>query len=253
MSQLSKFSTYTKDAAAKARAEEATTGWFKFKPGTNVVRFLPPLVGMDEPWVTVAQHFLKLPGNVSINFNCPRKMANSRCPSCEKADRLKATGNPVDEKVAKDFWPNFRNIAFVLDRDNMKGGIQLCSFGNTIKKRLRHFREKLNKDYTHLETGNDIVIERVGTDVNTEYQTDLGEMCPVTNDMAQLEAWAADLPDLQDFTKVLDYETILQKCSATTVGSAGAGVAVQSRQAKAAIAGSVQDDLHEVDGTGDPY
>jgi len=216
MSQLQKFTSYTKEAAAKARGEESGAGWLKLKPGTNIVRLLPPMVGMPEPWVTIFQHFIKAPGNTQVVFNCPRRMENLRCPACEKADKLKATGNPADEKLSKEFWASQRNIAFAIDRDEMDKGVQMFAFGSTIKTRLRHFREKLGKDYTDFENGYDIVIERIGQGISTEYQTDLGEQGPITHDMKKLEGWVADLPDLKSFAKVLDYDTIVEKFAAVS-------------------------------------
>lgn len=247
MSQLEKFGSYTKEAAAKARQEESSAGWLKMKSGTNVIRILPPMVGMTEPWVTIYQHFIKVPGGGQVVFNCPRRMENKRCPACEKGDRLKATGNPADEKAARDFWASQRNIAFAIDRDDPDAGIQLFPFGATIKTRLRHFREKLGKDYTDFENGFDIVIERMGQGLSTEYQTDLGEQCPIIGDMSKLEAWANDLPDLKSFTKVLDYDTIVEKFA--TAG----GAPPPTQHKSVGPSSSVQDDENEIDDGSDPY
>jgi hypothetical protein len=243
MSQLEQFGSYTKAAAAKARSEEANAAWLKMQPGTNVVRLLPPLVGMDEPWITIYQHFLKI-GGKTVVFNCPRRMENKRCPACEKGDRLKATGNPADEKAAKDYWAGQRNIAFAFNRDDMDSGVQMFPFGKKIKDRLRHFREKLGKDYTDFETGFDIVVERSGTGLNTDYQTDLGEQCSIVADMSQLEKWVKDLPDLKSFAKVLPYDTIVEKFAGSTPPPA--------TTSRPAIAG-VQDGAGEVDDGSDPY
>ena len=247
MSQLQIFGSYSKEDAAKARADESTAGWLKLKQGTNVVRIMPPLVGMLEPWVTIYQHFIKPPGGGNaVVFNCPRRMENQRCPACEKGDRLKATGNPVDEKAAKDFWASQRNIAFAINRDDMESGIQIFGFGATIKNRLRHFREKLGKDFTDLNNGFDIVIERMGEGMKTEYQADLGEQCSAMADMSKLAAMAGELPDLKSFAKVLPFDTIIEKFAAS-------GGQQQHGQARLPPRGSsVQDSINDVD-NGDPY
>lgn len=246
MSQLQKFGTYTADAAAKARKEESSSSWLKLSPGTNIIRLLPPLVGMIEPWVTIYQHFIKLPGEGNrLVFNCPRRMNNERCPSCEKGDRLRATGRPADEKAAREWFPSQRNIAFAIDREDPEKGIQILGFGATIKNRLRHFREKLKKDITSFDKGFDIVIERMGQGLNTEYQVDLGEQCPILDNMTQLEEWAADLPDLQDFAKVLPYETIIEKFAAAN--------GVEPPAGPKQVGGTVQDDDNELDDSETPY
>ena len=244
MSQLEQFGSYTKAAAAKARSEEANAAWLKLEAGTNILRILPPIVGMDEPWIAIYQHFIKVAGK-TIVFNCPRRMENGRCPACEKGDRLKASGNPADEKAARDYWAGQRNIAFALNRDDMDAGIQLFPFGKMIKARLRHFREKLGKDYTDFADGYDIVIERTGAGLKTEYNTDLGEQCAIMADMGVLENLAKDLPDLQSFAKVLPYDTIVEKF-------AGGGAPAPTGSQRA-VSGSVQDNEGAVDEGSDPY
>jgi len=248
MSQLEKFGSYTKEAAAKGRQEESTTGWLKLKPGTNIVRIMPPLVGMSEPWITIFQHFIKVPGGSQVVFNCPRRMSNERCPACEKADRLKATGNPVDEKAARDYYASARNIAFAINRDDPDSGIQLMPFGTTVKKRLRHFREKLGKNYPDLHNGFDIVIERMGEGMNTEYQCDLGEEGPVLADMEKFETWVGELPELNNFSKVLPYDTIVEKFA-----TAGGGGVPTNQALSGGSSSSVQDEASDVDSGSDPY
>lgn len=246
MSQLEKFGSYTKEDAAKGRKEESSSSWYKLKSGTNIVRMLPPMIGMPEPWVSIYQHFIKVPGGKQVVFNCPRRMENKACPACEKADRLKATGNPADDKAASEFFASARNIAFVIDREDPDSGIQLMAFGATIKKRLRHFREKLGKDFTNFDSGFDLVIERMGEGLNTEYQTDLGEQGPVFDDMGKFGEWVEALPDLKNFAKVLPYDTIMEKFQA-------AGGSVPQNRQIASGSSSVQDDQSSVDSGSDPY
>lgn len=243
-SHLNQFTEYTEENAAKGRAEDANAGWMKTQPGTNVVRILPPLKGMTEPWITIYQHFIKVPGGSQVVFNCPRRMANQACPACEKADRLKAAGDAASEKSAQDYWPAQRNIAFAIDRDDPEKGAQLFPFGATIKKRLRHFREKLKNNYTDFKTGSDIVIEKSGQGMKTEYQCDLGGQCAITDSKKQLEEWVSDLPNLNDFAKVMDYDAIMQKFSAT----AGEGAPPQQRQVGGSTkTSSIDDDAGSVD------
>lgn len=217
MTQLSKFGSFTKEAAKAEASAGQSQEWLKLNTGTNVVRILPPLAGKTSPWVTIYQHFIKVPGAKAVVFNCPRRMANMRCPACEKADRLRATGNPADERASKEFNPSMRTISFGLDRENPEKGIQMFAFGAMIKKRLIHFREKLDKDFTHPTEGFDLVIDRTGQGLDTEYQTDLGTQGPITNNEAQLDQWLDGLPDLDSFSTVLSYEQIVAKFSATNV------------------------------------
>lgn len=240
MTQLSKFGSFTKEAARTEAAQGESQAWLKLNPGTSIVRMLPPLAGKSSPWVTIYQHFIKVPGAKSVVFNCPRRMSNGRCPACEKADRLRATGNPTDEKAAREFTPSMRNIGFALDRENPEKGIQMFAFGAMIKKRLIHFREKLDKDFTHPFEGFDLVIDRTGQGLDTEYQVDLGSQGPITNNETQLDAWVSALPDLDTFAKVLSYDDIVAKFSAG--GGAPAPVVEQRPSAQAIDTTAVSDD-----------
>lgn len=242
MSQLEQFGTYTKEAAAKGQQSEATTGWLKMQNGTNIVRLLPPLKGMDEPWITIFQHFIKVPGGSQIVFNCPRRMENLPCPACEKGDRLKQAGDAASEKMAKEFWSSQRNIAFALNRDDPDAGVQMFPFGTTIKKRLRHFVMKLGKNYTDFKDGFDIVIERTGQGLDTEYQSDLGEQCAITDSKKQLEDWVTELPDLNSFAKVLSYDEIMQKFAAVSGQPSPARKAVTSATVDADLGETAADD-----------
>lgn len=249
MSQISKkFTSYTKEAATRGRKDEATTTWLKINPGTNIYRFLPPLVGFDEPWVTFHQHFLKLDGQEKpLVVNCPRRMNNDRCPICEYGDKLKATGRPSDEQKAKQFWASARNAAFVIDRDDPEKGIQILGFGVTIKDRLRYFREKRNKDITHLVDGYDVIVERTGTGFDTKYQVDLGDPGPTIEDLSKLDEMAEGLMDLNDLAVVLPYEVIRERFM-SAMGMGAPAPAARS------IASGVQDGVLEPDvGSDDPY
>ena len=147
----------------------------------------------------------------------------------------------TDERASKEFNPSMRNIGFAIDRENPEKGIQMFAFGAMIKKRLIHFREKLDKDFTHPAEGFDLVIDRTGQGLDTEHQTDLGSQGPITNNDAQLDQWLEGLPDLDTFAKVLTYDEIVAKFSAS-----GAAPQVEQRPQPQAIdttAVSDDDDL----------
>lgn len=209
------FGTFTKDDAVKTR-EGMSSGadWIKYDKNVTVVtRFLPPLQGEALPWELIYQHFIKIPGGKTLTFNCPRKMKNERCPACEKADKLDATGNTNDEVLAKEFRPGFRAIARAFDRDRMDAGVRPVGISSTVMKRLNHFREKLNKDFVNPNTGSDIAIEYLGQ--APWYQVDLLDPSPLASTpqgLADIVQQMRNLP-LKPFAKVLSYEDIVAKFS----------------------------------------
>lgn len=213
MSQI--FTEYTEDAATKGRQSESKTEWLKTEQGENFFRIMPPLQGMSEPWVTVFQHFHKLPNGKIFVFNCPQRMLNKPCPTCMKKSKLEGATDAASIKEMENCKVSSRNIAFAIDRDNPEAGIRAFGFGATIKDRLRYFRDKLKKDFTNLQTGFDVVIDKTGEGLGTKYQVDTGAQGPVveSGSMKAFNRWAEDLPDLRDFQKVLEFDEIVNKAS----------------------------------------
>jgi len=102
---------------AKSQAEGAGD-YLKLPLGTSVLRFLPPASGRSSPFVSVKQHFIEIPGGgqqKGVGFVCPRAHGGERCPACEKADRLKATGNKADYEAAKKLYPKTRHFANAIE------------------------------------------------------------------------------------------------------------------------------------------
>jgi hypothetical protein len=228
MSQLSNFGSYSKEAAAKAKAAESSADWLKLKSGTNIIRLLPPWGDNLEPWVTTYQHFIKDPGGGKPTvFNCPKRAGVGDCPSCAMGERL----NGIDEaskKAAAPYWPSQRNFAFAIDRSNPAAGIQVFGFGATIKKRLRFFAQEKGKDFTNFENGYDIEIIKTGEMLSTEYNVDLGDKCPVIPEMEDLEGMLTGLVDLNGFTKILDFDALVEKFRGAAGASHAAAAAITS-------------------------
>lgn len=241
MSQI--FTDYTADAATKGRQSESKTEWLKPELGENLFRILPPLKGMAEPWVTVHQHFHKTNGKIFV-FNCPTRMANQRCPTCEQKTRLEKAGDTASLKKAEECKVSTRNFAFAIDRENPDAGIRVFGFGATIKERFRNFRDKQKKDFTDLKEGFDVLIDKSGEGLNTKYQVDTASQCPVVEEgsMKAFNKWAGELPSLTDFMKVMEFDDIVNKAALVL----GVTPPQQANQL-AAAAETVEDDIGDVD------
>lgn len=191
--------------AAHSEFEDLNRGggnYMRLEVGRNVVRFLPPPMGRNSPFVTTFQHFISLPGVPEpIIFNCPRLMSRQPCPACAKGDKLKATGNPVDADAARDFWASRRVFANVVDRNDEDAGPKILGFGKMIHEALVTLRrdEDTGGDFTHPVDGFDIIIERSGSGKrDTRYAV---RPARKTTELENYE-WITTQPDLKHLAKV---------------------------------------------------
>lgn len=225
MSAMEMFGTFTTDSADKAHTKLSSGDWFKPQDGSNVIRIVPPFKGQALPWVEVHQHFIKFPGaDRPVVFNCPKLMGGGACPACEKAEALSMSGNPNDQKNAREFEPSYRAFCYVVDRKQPEKGIQPWGFGKSVLKRLIEFRRNPDLgggDFTHPQEGKDIIVTKSGQGMNTRYATDLGAQRPLCETTDQLVEWLEVLPEdgLQGFAKVLPLATILTKLQEATGGA----------------------------------
>jgi hypothetical protein len=216
MSNLTKWGSYDAEAARAEREEVQAEGDFmSLKPGKNVVRFLPPMPGKRSPFKVVHQHFIRIPGNpVPVVFVCPRMMEGSKCPACEMVAKLRATGNKADRDKSFEFAPKRRVFAAVINRAAPDRGPKVLGFGKHIHEELLALRddEDTGGDYTHPTKGFDIIITRAGEGMKTEYRVQMARHpSPISEDAAQMDAWADLMPDLEQFGRVPPLEEILEK------------------------------------------
>ena len=224
MSNLKKFAEFTIEDAEQAEEELAKFGsadFFKPQNGKNVIRFLPALAG--EKWaVQVMQHFVDMPGGgKSVGFVCPRVHAKRHCPACEKADRLRASGNPNDAELAKKLAPKPRIFANIIDRKNPEKGVQVFPFPKQVFDQLLAIRknEEAGGDFTNPgPKGFDIIVQKTGEKLSTEYKVLAArEETPLGND-----EWLDQLNDLKRYA-IPDTEEGLQRRLSGGRGGGGGG------------------------------
>lgn len=208
MSNLQKFGAYTLEAAVEekdALDQEGGGEFMKLGVGKNVVRILPPLRGKSSPFRVTYQHYIDTSDGKWV-FTCPRLEAGKRCPVCDAAARLKASGNPTDRDQAWDMFPRRRVFCSVINRAEPEKGVLVLAFGKTIHEELVKLRqdEDTGGDFTHPTEGIDVVIEREGTGKNdTRYSVNLARRSsPVSKDPTQLAAWADAMPDLDSYARL---------------------------------------------------
>jgi hypothetical protein len=209
---VKQYEEWTEDAA-EAQAAEAQRlsggGTYKLAAGKNVLRFLPPKVGMKSPFVTVTQHYLEA-GQKKVSFVCPR-MAKRQCPACEHADKLSNSGLGQDFEVAKQFNSKLRFFGAVVDRANEELGPQVFPFGKQIHDQLNAIRRDatIGGNFTHPDDGFDIVITRVGTGMQTEYTVAAARnQSPLHQDPAVAGDWLERSPNLARYALVPNPEQL---------------------------------------------
>lgn len=160
------FSSVTPDALKKANKaiSAGRRGYYKWEDGVNLLRVLPGLPGQD-PWVIYQEHYIANwgGGDKALKFICPRAHGGGRCPACEHADKLRASGNPADAKKASKFDPKTRVAVYVIDRKNEEGGPLLAQFGSQVFEQMHELlsdEDMYGQDFTHPLSGDDLAIKR---------------------------------------------------------------------------------------------
>jgi hypothetical protein len=196
------YEPWSDDAAATEAAtdRQESIEIMKLSEGKNTVRFLPPQVGATAPWVIVHQHYVKnphVPDAQLIVFPCPTKMYSLPCPICSEANRLSRTGNKQDREEAFKLWPKMRVFAEVVCMEAVESSVQILAFGKMIYNQLRNIRNDSDSggDFTHPETGFDIIIHREGTGLSTKYDVRPSRHETVLQNMN----WLDDRNDLDRF------------------------------------------------------
>jgi|6_EtaG_2_1085325.scaffolds.fasta_scaffold108070_2 hypothetical protein len=175
MSNIVQYNEWTMEAAAKELSQVTRSSnnkeIMKLTVGRNVVRFLPMTDEMPSPFQVIWQHFVQT-DDKPIVFPCPWRMDQQRCPICDEGNRLSRTGNSTDRDSARRLWPSMRVFANVISRAAMEGGPKILAMPRTVYEELISIRTDSDAggDFTHPESGFDIIIERTGTGLSTRYR-----------------------------------------------------------------------------------
>jgi hypothetical protein len=186
------FNAYSTDALAadKAAAERDGSGvrnltMSKLDPGAYDFRFLPPPVGQTSPFLIRHTHFVK--GGEKVRaVPCARLGKGERCLVCEEVERLEATGNATDAKVAADMDANFSVQAVVLDLAlpfnpaAPTAQLAVLEFKKTVHTALMGIRANVRGggDFTHPVTGFPIAVTKSGAGMNTDYKVGASMAAP---------------------------------------------------------------------------
>jgi len=210
---LVKYGEFTAEDAAEMRTQKADEK-SKSSPFVNIkdgekkrLRFVPPLLG-KKAFAIAAVHYIDLPGEGKVVFNCPRVMAKQFCKVCKKADQLYATGNKRDAMKAGKFKPRRRLFANVVVRGEEDMGARILGFGSMIEDQLTELRndEDFGGDFVNPVNGLDVIIKRTGSGpTDTEYKVyaaEKGKQLPLHEDVTVMNEIIEGQHDLAKYTKV---------------------------------------------------
>lgn len=211
MANLQKFGTFEIEGAEEALSEASKGSADRWKPqtGQNAVRFLPPMVGKKSPFSVQYQHWITNAEGKRVPMNCARMMAKQPCACCEKMDRLQKTGNAADFDAAELLKPKLSVSANLIDRDNMLKGVQVYSFGKSVLDQLVKIRKdpRGGGDFTDPDDGFDILIDKSGSGMKTEYRvTAARDTTPLHDDPEGAAEWLNHQFDLDRYLTVPSYD-----------------------------------------------
>lgn len=207
-----KYGAYTPEAAEEdAKASVRLGAFLKLTPGQHKLRFLPPPVGKRSPFKKVNQHFFEVNGE-KVVFVCPRYEIKKPCPGCQQVAELSATGNTADRELAKQYRAQERYFANVIDRAAPEKGVQVFQVPWNVHQVLIALAKDVDAggDFTHPESGFDILITRTGTGKNdTRYTVfPAKKSSPLLPNAEEMNALIEGQPDLDALSRIQSYEEI---------------------------------------------
>ena len=112
------------EAYERSKQESAGAGEFWTpKVGDNLIRFMPPWKeGVGVFFVETFHHWKLLEEGPIC---CPRRMFGQRCYICEKVKELRASGDPVDAKKARDISAKKDVYYNIVDLNDVEKGVQI--------------------------------------------------------------------------------------------------------------------------------
>lgn len=175
--------------------------FMKIKEGDQQIRILPRN-GIDDWEIQIQLHRNVGPDNGT--YLC-LKMKDEECPICE-ARRL-----ATDDAEKKALSPQWRALAWAIDRGNEKAGPQIMSLPITLFREINSKSiARKSGNLIHIddpEEGFDIFFNREGTDIKTKYtgvEVDPDGSSPIHSDQKKQERWL-DLVTEYPLSEILVY------------------------------------------------
>ncbi len=197
---------------------QGNSNFFQFKDGRNVIRVMPGLGG-NKAFIPFFKHFVKgAEGGKMYGGPCPLKMAKQPCVVCTVATKL-SRGSNADRDLAEELNARSRVVANIVDRSAPDAGVQVAEFGTSVYNAIKDIKRSLGDDPTHPTEGFDLIIEKTGSGMKTEYKVvPMRASSPIHPDARQMTEWMNDAPDLSMQVVLLPEHEQAAKLNGTIIG-----------------------------------
>lgn len=192
----------------EAAERKARRGFLQMPEGRTVIRVMPPWSpSAKRPYKKVWMHKVRNPadpGKPGISVPCPAKNFGKPCALlCKRVQELRLSPAKVDKDAAFDLSAQARYFMSVVNVADMDAGVKLWEFGPRVYEQVfKLLKDEAGRavDYTHPETGHNLIVERTGKAKNdTRYFLKLAmKPSPIPN-----KAWLRDLPDLDKIASLM--------------------------------------------------
>jgi len=145
---------------------EGDVPWIELKQGDNLVRFLSDDEG--NFYHESGYHYV-MQGKDKVAVVCNQLNSNEDCYLCDVTKSLYKTKDKADKELAKNIGARPRVFFNILDRED-GNKLKVLSAGNMIfKELLKYFADEDWGDLTDTVSGHDVVINKNGEGLDTEY------------------------------------------------------------------------------------
>ena len=188
-----------------------TSNLWKPSPGTTVIRVVPYAFNKDNPFIELFFHYdLGSKSYLSpVSFGRPD-------PIEEFSQKLKASGNKEDYRLARKIEAKMRTFAPIIVRGEESQGVKFWGFGKTVYQELLSIiADPDYGDITDPMNGRDIAVEfKTAEEVGASFpKTSIREkpnQTPITEDASLLQTITDNQTNITDIYNELSYEDLTE-------------------------------------------
>ncbi|MFA5035632.1 MAG: hypothetical protein WC479_00445 [Candidatus Izemoplasmatales bacterium] len=188
-----------RDKLSKVDLRSGGGGFFSPPDGRSIIRIMPETGEMTFFYQQVGTHTMPGTDNKKY-FYCPNFTSEGEldCPICDYIEDLKRAGDKASTalantlRVKRKFWMN------VINRDQPNVGPQIFTPGVMVFSQISSLISDPDYgDIFDIKDGIDIIIERKGQKLETEYQVKpRRDSSPLSDDEDQVKEWLDKARDL---------------------------------------------------------
>ena len=188
-----------------------TSNLWKPSPGTTVIRVVPYAFNKDNPFIELFFHYdLGSKSYLSpVSFGRPD-------PIEEFSQKLKASGNKEDYRLARKIEAKMRTFAPIIVRGEESQGVKFWGFGKTVYQELLSIiADPDYGDNTDPMNGRDIAVEfKTAEEVGASFpKTSIRvkpNQTPITEDASLLQTITDNQTNITDIYNELSYEDLTE-------------------------------------------